>query len=311
MVEDNPLKYYRELNSSFKRNLIYNIGTDAGFFSEYNNMVLAILYCLERKIKFSLYSKTANFAFEQGWNDFFYPFCDESHFILNNTFNKRPYQVNSNKAIVAKGLKSILGTNFFTQDLWDLFRSGEFANTKFNVPELKLKGASLLEASTKINSIIWKYNKRSAEYINYIKNSVNIPQDYVSIHIRSGDKYKEAAVFSLDQYMEFAIRHSHNKVAFISTDDYSNIEELRAKYVDWTFLSLCSPSERGYFQQDFNKKEKLEKYLHHLKLFASLDICAKSSKFIGTISSNIGMFIGMRLEESKCLFLDSDSWRIG
>ena len=53
---------YRLLNSSFKKTMIYHIGIDAGFFTEYTYMLHAILYCLQHKIQFKLYSDDANFC---------------------------------------------------------------------------------------------------------------------------------------------------------------------------------------------------------------------------------------------------------
>ena len=47
---------YRLLNRSFKKTMIYHIGIDAGFFTEYTYMLHAMLYCLQHKIQFKLYS---------------------------------------------------------------------------------------------------------------------------------------------------------------------------------------------------------------------------------------------------------------
>lgn len=47
---------YKEVNESFKKVLIFKIGINSGFFSEYNNMILAMLYCLENRIQFKLSS---------------------------------------------------------------------------------------------------------------------------------------------------------------------------------------------------------------------------------------------------------------
>ena len=41
---------YHLLNSSFKKTMIYHIGIDAGFFTEYTYMLHAMLYCLQHKI---------------------------------------------------------------------------------------------------------------------------------------------------------------------------------------------------------------------------------------------------------------------
>lgn len=43
---------YHLLNRSFKKTMIYHIGIDAGFFTEYTYMLHAMLYCLQHKIQF-------------------------------------------------------------------------------------------------------------------------------------------------------------------------------------------------------------------------------------------------------------------
>ena len=44
--------------------LLYRIGSDAGFFSEYNNMVLAMVYCQRNNMRFLLSSYGANFSLQ-------------------------------------------------------------------------------------------------------------------------------------------------------------------------------------------------------------------------------------------------------
>ena len=73
------LNKYKELNESYKPILVYHVGIDAGFFSEFNDLIFMILYCLEHKIQFKLYSDDANFGIEKGWQDYFEPFCEEVH----------------------------------------------------------------------------------------------------------------------------------------------------------------------------------------------------------------------------------------
>ena len=38
---------YQALNRTFRKELIFHLGSDAGFYSEFNNMILAIIYCAE------------------------------------------------------------------------------------------------------------------------------------------------------------------------------------------------------------------------------------------------------------------------
>ena len=95
------VKDYNKLNNSFKKKLVFRIGESAGFFSEYNNMVLAMHYCLVNRIRFILNSKDANFSIHKGWEDFFKPFCKEYNYslfqIYNLRFFKPTYKSNSHR----------------------------------------------------------------------------------------------------------------------------------------------------------------------------------------------------------------------
>lgn len=68
---------YQKVNEKFESVLVFHVGESAGFFSEYNCMILVMLYCLQHKIQFKLYSRDANFGYEKGWTDFFESFCKE------------------------------------------------------------------------------------------------------------------------------------------------------------------------------------------------------------------------------------------
>ena len=53
---------YIRVNNSFRRKCIFRIGVSEGFFSELNNMIFALLYCMENKTQFILTDAGANFA---------------------------------------------------------------------------------------------------------------------------------------------------------------------------------------------------------------------------------------------------------
>lgn len=305
------VEIYNKKNSSYKKTFVFRLGNEAGFFSEFNNMVLALIFCLKNNIRFSFFSKHANFALNEGWNDFFLPFCKEDKREFHRTYNFRPFLVNSRKKkYLAKAYKLVYGIDYLTQDLWDSFTTPACREETFCFPELKLKDADLLDAAKQIISLIWRYNPQSKTIIDQFKDSIKLPDDFISIHIRSGDKSIEDKLFNIDEYMTVAAKHSQSKNAFILTDDFTVLEELNKKYNTWNFFTLCYPSERGYYHKDFQKKDKEVKYMQHLKLFANIEICANSKKFIGTYSSNIGMYMGMKCGESFCDCLDSESWII-
>ncbi len=68
-MEINLRKEYVELNEGFKKQLIYPL-TNRGFFSEINNLSLAVLYCLDNKINFKI--STRNWVSGK-WIDYFNP----------------------------------------------------------------------------------------------------------------------------------------------------------------------------------------------------------------------------------------------
>lgn len=52
--------------------LIFHIGHSAGFYSEFNNMVIAILYCRKHGIDFNIYSSDSNFRIKKAGKTTFY-----------------------------------------------------------------------------------------------------------------------------------------------------------------------------------------------------------------------------------------------
>ncbi|MCU1360871.1 MAG: hypothetical protein JWN99_2160 [Ilumatobacteraceae bacterium] len=60
----------QHLNRSFQRVYVHHVGASgAGFFSEFNNVILAMLYCVHHRIQFRLTSANASFAVDRGFDD--------------------------------------------------------------------------------------------------------------------------------------------------------------------------------------------------------------------------------------------------
>jgi hypothetical protein len=320
MEAEDWLGRYFDLNKSFQKRLVFRFGGESGFFSEYNNLLLAMIFCLKHKIRFEIYSGYSRFAFFDAWSDFFENIPLLHRCLFNKSLNRRPYVIELSQEslrqktfkyrYLAGAYKTLFGVDYLTQDLWDFHRDPEFAYATLTVPELGFDKAPLLTVAQKLIGALWRYNARSTSIITDLINNVNLPADYISIHVRAGDKSTETKTFDFSEYMVPAERFSNKKAAFILTDDFTVIEQLRVQFPAWHFQTLCQISERGYFHGDFSKLDPAHKYLQHLKLFASVDICAKSSRFIGTYSSNPGMYMGMRIGPERCFCLDFDHWLI-
>jgi hypothetical protein len=328
-------KEYEKLNASFSKKLVFHLGAEAGFFSEYNNMIFAMLYCLQEKIRFELYSGDANFGYKRGWTDYFMPFCEEDINPRHTTYNRRrPYTYrrqtgkkttdtiyNSFIAPLAKQrhrlrdqvAKNIFfrdrGTFYFTYELWEDFHSREMEKKTFHVPSLQVDG-DLRAASRRLTELTWVYNLEVQAEIDEIISTLHLPGEYIGLHIRGGDKFIEFDLHEIDTYINKATSLSTCKNAFVLTDDYRIIEQLNQKYPDWQIYTLCDKESRGYFHSDFIKLDKTHIRNQHVRLFASTDVLNKAAFFVGTFNSNVGAYLGVRMDRDKCFGVDFDEWRI-
>lgn len=301
------------LNRNFKKKLVFRLGANAGFFSEFNNMVFAILYCLENNIQFRLSSSNSNFSIDKGWQDYFLPFCKEEDESFYTHHSVRPYQLdiykNSKKWKIRHQIFKVLNPNIYlTQELWHLFHNKVFINKKIFIKDLEINNEFLYVAKAVIDSI-WNYQPNVQREVDTVINRLNLPASFVGLHIRSGDKVQEHRLYTVDTYINKLKEISDQKNVFVATDDYKNVQDLRIKYPQYNFYTLCQPSAGGHLQSDFDHKKGETKRRMMLDLFSDIEILKKSEKFIGTYSSNIGMFLGMALGESRCYCLDFQSWK--
>lgn len=314
MQEHNLLSKYEQENKTFSPRFVYHIGAESGFFSEYNNMILAMVYCFQHKMKFSIYSKDANFKYDKGWDDYFIPFCDEYGGFLHSLFNRRTNDRFKNNTL--KKLDIALTYLFrksnlrilTTYDLWDYIRSQKIS-APYRFSSIGLIGDLRYICQQFIN-MTWNYNEESKSTIRQLIDGIDLPADYIGFHIRGGDKFTEAKIQEINVYIRKAESLSNLKEAFVLTDDYTIIESLRKNYPMWTFYTLCQPDERGYYHNQFKKESPTVKKSRYLKLFASMDLLSNSSLFVGTFSSNPGMYLGMRMNPEKTYSIDIPDWQI-
>ncbi|GHV16741.1 hypothetical protein FACS1894169_10890 [Bacteroidia bacterium] len=307
-------KKYYALNKSFRKKLIFHLGSDAGFFSEYNNMILAILYCLVNKIQFVLYSEDANFGYKKGWSDYFLPFCGETNSNFHRKYNFRDFdflrqRLSRKDKLKIRVYKMLNGVDFLTQDLWLQIRDRNHENEIYNIPELGIINRSLRDACKNLIIMTWKYEAKTDSTIKNKINSLNLPTEYIGFHIRRGDKHVEQNLIGISEYLNKAEAISNTRNAFILTDDYKVITETKKLYPAWNIFTLCKESETGYEHAQFKKKDKSIIKDAHLNLFASIDILSRSKYFVGTFGSNPGMFLGMRMNAQNSISIDI-TWQI-
>lgn len=303
---------YQALNRTFRKELIFHLGSDAGFYSEFNNMILAIIYCLQYHIKFSMYSLDANFKYKEGWRDFFMPFCDEISDSFHHKYNMR-YEDPFFGAHGFERLKILYWRmrhkhTYLTSDLFFNFRNVEFERMSFSIPELGLAGNLREIGGDIINNLIYRFNEQTKDAITNMIDALNLPDKYVGFHIRGGDKFVEHKLEQCIGYISKAEQLTTVREAFVLTDDYLIIEALRNDFPHWCFYTLTGLNERGYFHAEFQKLNMEDKKENLVKLFASMEVLRNADLFVGTYSSNPGMFLGMCMDENRVYGIDFDKW---
>lgn len=301
---------YRSLNESFSdRTLIYHLGIDAGFFAEYKYMVNAILYCLENKVKFKLYSADANFGYGsgEGWNEFFKPFCDTVTDDFNRKYNL--HHIPSTKEVVRRviarqkpgllkwKLKCAAYSLVGHRKAKRLYGPNTLLNSDippmrkpvFSVPELGIDG-DYTQAYRAIKDITWRFNDSMQAARDSLTASLNLPEKYIGCQVRGGDKITEVSLLSPDKYMAEIERHTSLKDVFVLTDDYSIFEYLRDKYPAFRFYTLCAPSEAGYVNQAFTKTDPKKKHDQMCRFLTSMDILLHAQTFVGSITTGPSVF---------------------
>lgn len=304
------LASYRRHNQAYKDKLVFHLGTDAGFFSEYNNMVLAMAWCLENHVQFRLFSRDAWFG-ELGWETFFGPFCREETAGIHRLINTRMGGPKSFWAarVLTRYYKLMHPRTRLTYEVWRNIRHRDWEQHHYDFPAINFQG-NLQSLCRALTTMIWVYNHQTRQAIDQLINELHISTPYLGVHVRAGDKYQEDQLHPVSAYLESLSAFSDIRRAFVLIDDYAALQQARKDFPDWELHSLCEPDEAGYYHQVFMRQPP--EFIHRkmLRLFASMEILKDAEYFMGTFSSNPGMFMGMRKEPERCLGVDGSNWCI-
>lgn len=301
----NIVKRYKEINNSFEKIMVYHLGIDAGFFTEYTYMLNAMLFCLQHKIQFRLYSDDANFRSDKGWADYFLPFCDEVHDKFHHKYNK--HRLPSWEKIIKEKNWGIIKWKLKCSYLnlrGDLaafvcYKRKVFlnhhikfnTNTRFFVPELGIDGG-YLEAFKVMVGITWRLNDNVKDNVYRLINDLHLSDDYVGCQIRGGDKITETKLLSPAFYYQVLNKKKClSKDVFVLTDDNRIFEMLQKEYPKVHWMTLCTSDEKGYVNSSFSNKGGELKLQQMTRFIASMEILMKASLFIGSITAGPSHFL--------------------
>ncbi len=300
---------YRKVNESFNKKLVFRIGIDAGFFAEFKYLVHAVIYCLEHEIQLQLYSHGANFGWSKGWQDYFLPFCNEVYDAYHSRLNVHSLQdlrtlrsLNPNvsaASLLKWKLKTAVNNklcrieNFMTYGAGVLSTSDippHLVRNRISIPRLGLEG-NYLEVFRDIASMIWRFNPDTQKAVDSHLESLALPEHYAATQIRGGDKVTEVELYEPSLFVKALTENTDLRDVLLLTDDYSILERMRTYYPQFRWFSLCSPEEKGYYNNSFThtaanaKRKQMERFL------AQIDGMTRADFFTGSIAVGPSLFL--------------------
>jgi len=277
-----------------QNNVIWQF-TQRGFGAEVCLLLQAWLYCLDNDLQFHLSSKYSNIAYQMGWQDYFEPFCQEiDHWTLK--FELRRAKHWFRKWMVKRIQEYCVGFHFLNcPDIMFKFHSQSFLGKRFRLPQFGMVEGSAYDACRVLFKRAYRLNKFTRVAVEKTVGTLALPKEgYAAVHIRRGDKSKEAPLIPLEGYLA-KVRALHPSVRhlFLMTDDFQVVETIRENYQEWVVHTLCKPSSRGHLQREFNRKSRAERHAETLQLISEIEIATRALFYVGTCSSNIAKLIGV------------------
>ncbi len=296
-------KEYRRINESCRKRLIFHVGFSGGLYSELDSMMEFMLFCYLNHIRFELYADDANFSRPggKGWEELFEPFCPISHDPLNAVANYRPTDFLSQirpHRLWTKGhyyprkLKANTGADYLTQDLWCMCISDAFKQARVRWPLFGMDGTCESEFA-KLSAVAICPKPEIRKRMDELIRGIGLPEHYISIQVRGGDKYQEYdKLVEADAFIEKIEGMGHAGMpVFVFTDDYRNVTYIREKRPDWKLWTLTREDERGYYNTEFNQQDWEFRKANLTKLLAIMEVCVASDLHIGSSQSCVDMYL--------------------
>lgn len=265
-------------------------------------MLAVLAYCFSNNIRFFLWDKNWNHGNQYGWNDYFQSLDCNSISItqadIKTQVNWYFARISAYFSPITRGKLSgsFGGVEVKTPELTDKILKFRFNRVKtvggmMRFVDLQSAFARLVFRLSP--SVLGKVQKTIRELkLNH--------SNYISLHIRRGDKILEAPGVETAKFIacieELNIEFD---CVFVASDDYRAVEELTAHRPDWKVKSLVDPGKTGHDQQLFNSMSKQVKFEETIVLLTEVYLHCQAKCFIGSISSNVSRFIALHRSDRK------------
>jgi uncharacterized protein (DUF111 family) len=115
----------------------------------------------------------------------------------------------------------------------------------------------------------------------------------------------------LEDYLKILdkVTKQDNFPVFIATDDQRIIEEIKNISPERRIYHFIFPEKNGFDMAKFSELSQEQQRHHIIQLLAEIEMLVEADLFIGTYSSNIGMFVGMARNGKEIYGVDADEWK--
>jgi hypothetical protein len=283
--------------------------TRRGLGGELLPMLMAMLHAHRCGMTFRLASRGWNLAVRHGWEDWFEPFAPAHNLlVLRRGWMKKPSHPLA-RLLSRAAACGLLGPadSRLTHDVFTTAWSTALNNERFTVPELGCDG-NPAEVCQVLMRMVWRLKPVAREEIHGLLAPLDLAAaPYAAIHVRRGDKHKEAATTELTAYLDALAQHRPNlRRVFVATDDFAVVRELRHLRPDWEWLTLADESRGGHQQRQFNRKRASVRRREILEILADVEALRAGAFFIGTWSSNLGRIVGLLKGLRDCAGVDGE-----
>ena len=300
--------------------IIYSL-THRGLYSELVNLALAKVYADKYNYRLLVNSRNWNSKIDNGLSDWFIPYFEETHSILtyqekiyNNEkpwigkiyYNPSAFWGYWRERLYNKIFKFFSPTALLSKESFQRMHSGDFLS--------QYSEGELLNAVSNSFKKFYKYNALTQNSISEKKQYINIPDNYISVHIRRGDKIVTGEMEDIDLniYADTIRKYSYiSNNIYIATDDVTVISYISKKLsdIDTNIYYNKENKLKGFDEKTYNLKSDSVRRDEVLNMLFDMDMMINSSFFIGTFSSNVGCVVAMYLGLDKCHSIDV-SWKI-
>ncbi|MCT0225919.1 hypothetical protein [Synechococcus sp. CS-1328] len=283
---------YLTINSSYGHSFVWQLGNGGGFCAEMIGMLKLLNACFASGLQFKLgsVSRPQGYCVEHGFEDYFLPLFEVVKSPILSFLNKPAYGLSRRfpvKRLAANAiLKGAVGNMMYSFNPPKTPSSASY-NALRNFLQ---SDCDWWTAQEVIIESLFVYNRDTTKAVNdyTARLSRTLGDDYISLHIRRGDKISEAPLCPIADFVEGLPPEVHSGLPiYVATDDQQAVEELRRQCGSATIISSPCRQRKGYCQRSFNLLPPSARFQATIEFLQELEILVNSRLLIGSSTSNV------------------------